>query len=112
MRVERGQSCRQFVVPSYLAYKFIVPAIMLDRCFAHETAAFDAPVILRDRERVRVAHFRHLDPFDRLAVDRNKMWVRAVAQKVGIEARFLTNWSRPLTAIPERNGYRRIGVTG
>ena len=53
MAVKRRQLLRQFVVPRDLLHEFVVFAIMLDRRFAHEAAAFDAPVILRDRKRVR-----------------------------------------------------------
>ena len=68
---------------------------MLNRRFPHEATAFNAPVILRDRKRIRPRRFRDFDAFDRLAVSRDEMRVRAVAQEVPVEARFFADGSSP-----------------
>ena len=101
------------------------------RRFAHEPAAFDAPVILRDRERIgprvcvdlcavdrravrgRRAIRRRGDGnrLDRLAVHRDVMRIRAGAQQVSIETRFFADRPGLLAAVAERNRDRIIGVT-
>ena len=49
MAVKRRQIGRLFFVARDLFHEIIVRAIFLERRLAHEPAAFDAPMILRDR---------------------------------------------------------------
>src|SRR6202011_562749 len=52
MAVNRRQLRGQFFVARDLLYELGIFAVMLERRFAHQSAAFDAPMVLRERKRV------------------------------------------------------------
>ena len=66
MGVKGGKVVRQFFVARDLLHELVVAAVTIDRRFAHESATFDAPVILRDRERICARTFLNCHALDRL----------------------------------------------
>ena len=87
MAVERRQLRRQFVVARDFLHELVVFAIMIERRFAHEAAAFDAPMVLRDRERIFSAG--PLSTFTLSIVlpsATTKCGFDAVRRKIGVEA--------------------------
>jgi len=54
-------------------YEFVVGAITLKRGFAHQAAAFDAPMVLRNRKRIFLPDLRHLHAGDGLAILNDEM---------------------------------------
>src|SRR5207245_10033140 len=58
MAVERWHYRLRFVHAAAFFYELIVLAIFVEGCFAHDTAAFDAPMLLRARKRVFPSDFR------------------------------------------------------
>src|SRR5438105_4436396 len=103
MAVKAWQLSRQLVVACDLLHELVVLAIMLQRRLAHEPAPFDAPMILRDRQRISPARFRHFDTRHRLRISRDEMRIRAGAQEKSIEAGLFADRSRLLAAVAERD---------
>src|SRR5262245_3371328 len=64
----------------------IVFAIFVEFGFADDAAAFNAPVILSNRERIFFADFRDLDALDRLSIRDHEMWCGRGSEKISVES--------------------------
>ena len=98
MRVKGWQRTRFFVIARDLLHELVILAVTIDRRFAHEPTTFDAPVILRDRERICARNFLDRHAVDRLTVSDDVMRIVRCAQKISIESGFFAN--RPVCLRP------------
>src|SRR4029077_1442072 len=81
----------QFVFARNFLRELIVCAIAFERCFPHQTAAFDAELFLRDRERISASDFAHLHTLNSLPTNDGEVRIRHCTQEVTIEAGLLRN---------------------
>src|ERR1043166_3961845 len=88
----------------------VVFAVMRERRFAPQPAAFDAEMVLRDRKRIFATNFCYGDAVDRFAVGHGEMRVRICAQEVRVEPGVLSDWPNFLATVTERDRHRMIGV--
>ena len=84
---------------------------MLERGFPHESTAFDAEMILRDRKWIFPANFFDCDTADRFAVGHDVMGIIWCAQQITVEAAALTHVVEAIATVTERDGDRIVGVT-
>ena len=85
MRVERRKFFRQLFVARDLHYEILVCAVTIERRLAHQSAAFDAPMLLRDGQRVLGPGLFNLDAFHRFPVGHDEMRIENGAQEIGVE---------------------------
>ena len=126
MHVKCRQHRRKFVVTGNLFSELVIRAVSIERCLAHQAAAFDAPVFLRDRERIFPRGFLDLDALDVLSVRDNKVRIVGGPQQVGVEANLIGRLrivfdrrtrigqaieAGHLAGVTERDGDRIVDVT-
>ena len=88
-----------FVIARDFLHELVILAVTIDRRFAHEPATLDAPVILRDRERICARNFLDRHAVDRLTVGDDVMRIVRCAQKISVEAGFFANRSGLFAAV-------------
>jgi hypothetical protein len=64
---------RQFFFARHLFRKIIVCPIALQRCFADKTAAFNAEMLLCNRQRISATHLLYLYVLDPLSAGDDEM---------------------------------------
>ncbi len=111
MAVKRWQYRLRFVHPAAFLHELVVFAVIVQGCFAHHAAPFDAPVILGNRERIFFSNFDDADAFDVLPIRDREVRIRRGAQKIRVESGFFSDRSGLLAAVTERNRNRIVGVT-
>ena len=112
MTVKRWHYRLRFVHPAAFLHELVVFAVTLQRRFAHDAAAFDAPMFLRRRERIFFSDLCHAHALDVLAVRDCEMRIRRRPQKIGVESGVFGDRPGFLPTVPERNRDRILGVAG
>ncbi len=126
MRVKRREDRRKLLVAGDLLGKVVILAVAIERRLADEAAAFDAPVFLRNRERIFSGDLLNLDAFNVLSVRDDEMRIESRAQKIAIEPNLVSRLriildraagirqaikARHLASVTERDRDRVIDVT-
>src|SRR5204862_6224058 len=99
MTVDTRQLTRHFFLTGNSLRELIVCAVALKCCFPDKTAAFNAEMLLCNRQRISATHLLYLYVLDPLSAADDELRICRRAQKVAIEAGLFTElgslWQRP-----------------
>src|SRR6266404_6554955 len=92
MAVKRRQIFCRFVNAGAFLDEIVVFPVLVELRFPHDSASFDAPVILGNRERILFANFRNPDALDVLSIGNDEMWIGGGPEEVGVESGNIAVW--------------------
>src|SRR5439155_23370775 len=84
---------------------------MLEGRLAHQPTAFDAEMMLRDRQRIFSPNLFDGDAGDRIAVSDDVMRITSGAYQIAVETGTLAHTVQTIATVPERNRDRIVRVT-